>query len=783
MTEFGPPQHADFHRVRIAGSRMFNTADIGLVGTRSNRGAEILSSRVTLGYATHSSPDLVILDSTWFAIRAQRDASVFGQLMEQAYRGDAFTFDGIPERCSFQVAVAASSWHSNGTHSRGDGIWSSPSLRYDVGGASGRLFTSHDDFQSWQDRIRVRSDLHDLADLIQRLRLRQTFHRYDNPRQYHFELEYPLYLARQETGVRETRVYFTTPHPATAWQAKWKTPDDGKTGRARLTADGGSACLTLDGHHDEVVVDALFDSVAVGPFQSRTTPVAVRPDATATTDPTPRRKITFRVVNTHHEAEPADPSVVVLERTKWDDHGIKSSFRVYTYLARAYEPVGMWKIVDRAIDGKRQTELPRTFEKLPSSFISLGQDLSAYERLAELDRELSIAILTALHDLLLEPVADIERLEAFRTSMVRFKDARNAFDTGRTLLQRRGLLSSSTASPQRTPSDEIVLQVSAELRGFANPHVLELRFSRRPESLGLRRAVVLVGPNGCGKTQLLGALGRALCGLERRDVRLSPEAPFEHVLAVSYGAFDHFTVPRGQLTNVGYTYCGLRVAPSVDQKDDQRITLDLERALGLAAEQVFALRQGPRRDAWADALGRVRIAELDDPKNNVSCAAILDILRTRLSAGQKLVALTLANLCTHLEANSIVLHDEPETHLHPSLLSALLRAIHGLLDRFDSYALIATHSLTPLQETPSTNVILLNKSDAGTVSADRPIEQCFAATLDEISRVAFQSSLRDENFRTALKRLRERYSVEEIREFLGGQLGLGTEMLLASLQR
>lgn len=489
----------------------------------------------------------------------------------------------------------------------------------------------------------------------------------------------------------------------------------------------------------------------------------------------------FRVVNSRHQVEPPERNVVVLERDLWDDFGIKSSFRVYVPGTSGYERLGTWKIVDRTVGGPRLTDLPKEFVKLPPEFVSLGQELAAYERLVQLGRDIASAILAGLHDLLFEPLASVEKLDVFHTSLARFTDARRAYQGGRVLLQSHGLLSSRPAASPMV-ADDTTVQVWAELVGFANPHELELHFSRRPEMLGVRRAVVLVGPNGSGKTQLLGALGRALSGLERKNVRLRPETPFDHVLAVSYGAFDHFTAPRLRHAEISYSYCGLRVASKDSSKEDTRITLDLEHALQLAAQQIFELNNGPRRGAWTEALQRVQVVDLDDPRLNNS-TAILDVLRNRLSAGQKVVVLTLANLCTYLEPNSIVLHDEPETHLHPSLLSAMLRAIHGLLDRFDSYALVATHSLVPLQETPSTNVVVLNKSDEGIVTVDQPIEQCFAATLDEISRVAFRSSDADENFRTALKRLRDRYSVEEIREFLGGQLGLGTEMLLASLKR
>jgi ABC-type multidrug transport system ATPase subunit len=192
-----------------------------------------------------------------------------------------------------------------------------------------------------------------------------------------------------------------------------------------------------------------------------------------------------------------------------------------------------------------------------------------------------------------------------------------------------------------------------------------------------------------------------------------------------------------------------------------------------------ALAAGPDRETWRRALRVVGLEALQDAVAG-GRKAMRQHLHDELSAGQKLVALAISNLAALLRPGSIVLHDEPETHLHPNLLSALLRAMRVLLDHFDSYAIVATHSLIPAQETPSSNVVILDRYEDGGVRAFHPPEQSFASTLDEISRMVFRTSPQDQNFRTLLEAFRKDHGIDEIRGLLGGELSLGMRLLLAA---
>jgi predicted ATP-dependent endonuclease of OLD family len=141
--------------------------------------------------------------------------------------------------------------------------------------------------------------------------------------------------------------------------------------------------------------------------------------------------------------------------------------------------------------------------------------------------------------------------------------------------------------------------------------------------------------------------------------------------------------------------------------------------------------------------------------------------------------MTVTDLARHLGPNVVVLHDEPETHLHPRLLSSLLRAMRHLLETFDAYAILATHSLIPIQETPSSNVIILRVFPEAGIIPDSPSAQTFAAPLDEIEREVFGARYEDKNYQSLLRGLADSMQSSQISELLGGKLGLGARIALA----
>ena len=84
--------------------------------------------------------------------------------------------------------------------------------------------------------------------------------------------------------------------------------------------------------------------------------------------------------------------------------------------------------------------------------------------------------------------------------------------------------------------------------------------------------------------------------------------------------------------------------------------------------------------------------------------------KTKLSSGHGIILLTITKLVETIEEKTLVLLDEPETHLHPPLVSSFIRCLSELLMSTNAVAIIATHSPIILQEVPKNCVWILDRS-------------------------------------------------------------------------
>ena len=96
-------------------------------------------------------------------------------------------------------------------------------------------------------------------------------------------------------------------------------------------------------------------------------------------------------------------------------------------------------------------------------------------------------------------------------------------------------------------------------------------------------------------------------------------------------------------------------------------------------------------------------------------------------------------LVARIQQNTLVLFDEPETHLHPNAVAHLFNVMNKMLKRYNSFAIIATHSPIVLQEIPRKRVILLTREGNSTISTNMQFET-FGENISELTKHVFDTA-------------------------------------------
>ncbi len=285
--------------------------------------------------------------------------------------------------------------------------------------------------------------------------------------------------------------------------------------------------------------------------------------------------------------DPPSFSGVALQQDRWNDFNFVTQYHLYVAVPEFTGRIGTVKILRRGQTAADGLQLATgTLQPLGEDFVSLGQELDYYERLAGLPVLLRQEILTFLQDALAFP----EHAETFtdekgwNTSVLRFIDWNSFRRDAAVLLER-----------DYDRVARLGLDISFHVTGWVDP--LQLNFEAptdnafwiEPDAALPARIAVLIGRNGSGKSTLLARLARVLHASQRDRASETlkvlgaitpPGVGFTRIVNVAYSAFDVFQLPgvdyreRKQIVDdlargVGrYHYCGLRdIAAEIRQTE------------------------------------------------------------------------------------------------------------------------------------------------------------------------------------------------------------------------
>lgn len=461
----------------------------------------------------------------------------------------------------------------------------------------------------------------------------------------------------------------------------------------------------------------------------------------------------------------------VLERTDWDDYSIKSTFKVLYYADDRYSDVkniGEIKIIQQE---QNYVTFDHEFYELSENFISLGQSLSFYENLLSFcKKEISIEFLEAVNDIswrsnLSEP---FETSSSFRNSLVRMNSAEKARQFGKNVIEGIEI------------EENFDFIYKCRIKGAKNEMKINFNFDDKDPVPG--RIVGIIGQNATGKTSFLSQLALDLVSVYRislnkekqRTESFYPHRPtFNRVLTLSFSVFDNFKRPKND--HLSYIYCGIRNERGIYSKKNlnERFEINLRR-----------INEASRLNVWEQAIRLILGNNSSNFLDQFKLDLMLDLEQSSkqsylelLSSGQTILVHAITSLISRIDQNSLILFDEPETHLHPNAVATLFYTLSGILRKYKSYCIIATHSPIVIQEIPGKRVILFRREDESMVSNTIQIET-FGENISELTRHVFDTAELESFYKNRLKMLSEKFSFNQVLELFDHNLSMSAQSFL-----
>ena len=468
--------------------------------------------------------------------------------------------------------------------------------------------------------------------------------------------------------------------------------------------------------------------------------------------------------------------------------------------------LGTVKIGKKGQRSPSVTDLEGSFTTLGKNYFSVGSGAYYYASLRLFAPEYKEEILYSLRDVVYTPAILDEVLEeeVVKKSLLRY----SSLETVRELFPR-------VLSGQAALTDFEFQFVRPKQKNIEES---VLNFSVARNSTPSTNIHALIGRNGVGKTTLINDMINAVVspekttskfydksvGSDQGDRRPIDENYFSGIASVAFSPFDQFRAQADKFAFMGahYSYIGLKKRNSADE---HKTITDLQ--TDLCGDLIESFRDPATMERWILALDKLNSdpifgnMELEQLYQTYKYKSIhgehaytpgtedfytdyheaVSSALNQLSSGHAAVLQTITKLVYAVDERTLVLVDEPESHLHPPLLSAFIRALSDLLHNRNGVAIIATHSPVVLQEIPKSCVWIIDRV-RNTISSRRPEIETFGENVGVLTRDIFGLEARRSGFYDLLDRaVNEGGTYDEILGKFNDQLGLEGRAILIAL--
>lgn len=499
-----------------------------------------------------------------------------------------------------------------------------------------------------------------------------------------------------------------------------------------------------------------------------------------------------------HTQLPADMVLIVPNGDRWNDFGYRSKVNVHIRLSEEKvihsmvaflgfltnsldEPNGVNRL-EQLLEGIDSLTLPATDSH---RFFTMLPNMAEYRNIVQkfgVDR--SIEVLKAMKDLVVlnefKTVANWPDLavtsDIFLKSFVRNSESYFAYKNAGPIL--RGLEFEEFRKLSK------VLAIHFQLPGRQNAHDLTFQFDHEADLP--KRIAVIIGKNGVGKSQTLGRIVQAALNNDESLVdgetgdrimvnRILAFAPTNETGSVFPGDrrkrpriwYRRFSLNRSRTVRkgVGVADVVIQVARSdeyIGESSRWDIFLKALEAIENWEQICLPVIEG------GDEPIPLRTLNRGGEQRTLEKFSMIDIRKEPirmiagcgypLSSGEISFLRFAAQASLHMENGSLLLLDEPETHLHPNFISQFVSLLDSLLDQTGSAAIIATHSAYFVREVFQDQVTVLRNDQDGYVRAERPALRTFGADVGAISYFVFGEDEPSQLASSVVNRLHARFN-------------------------
>lgn len=446
------------------------------------------------------------------------------------------------------------------------------------------------------------------------------------------------------------------------------------------------------------------------------------------------------------------PNNAYLLYDNWNDWRVYQTQYYLVYFDKNLEKheIGSVKIAEKGLEpsrvieqGKRRATLPAKFKKLPKNYFSLAPDIEYYENIENLQSKRNI--LKSLRDC----AYDKEIYELYKKENVMKESLMR--DIGSRKFNK--YIDMATGQAVQTPYNFT----------YYFPHTkLQMKIYVDPNSIPPTNIYTIIGSNGVGKTSLLTNIYKAAANNSpkensnrygRIDFKDDDEhVRFSKVVIISFNSFDNLSplskddleVPVGIYGWNIYEEHKFKKNNIIETEEDTSNYTDNDIWPRRIFKQIRGCLYGAKKERMINALTEL---ESDQLFKSFDIKSLLKLHENKLysriksiyyslSSGHRVIFLTIVHLINNIEEETLVLIDEPESHLHPPLLSSFIRTLSNILKNRNAISIIATHSPIVLQEVPRICVYQLIRS-GNELKIVRPRIETFGENVQSLTQEVF----------------------------------------------